>query len=126
MKALLLGILAVLIGTTLIWLGQFLNFWWLALVIGLLLGFTMKPARFALLLAVLSGGLGWGLPFLYRSSYLAIGKTASVVASIVGIGSTNGWIVIVLTILLGILLCLSAAWTGIALRQVTGFRLKTI
>ena len=126
MKTLLLGSVAVLIGTTLIWLGQILGFWWLALIIGLVLGFTIMPARLALVLALLTGSLGWGLPLLYRSTHLAIGREASVVASIVGIGSTNGWIIVVLTILLGMLLCLSSAWTGIALRQALGFKLKTI
>jgi hypothetical protein len=124
-KTLLSGIAAVLTGTALIWLGQILGLWWLALVVGLLLGIIMS-ARFALVLALLSGGLGWGLPLLYHSTHLAIGKTAAVVASIVGIGSANGWIIIVLTILLGMLLCLSSAWTGIALRQVLRFRLPTI
>jgi Na+/citrate or Na+/malate symporter len=126
MKAILLGIAALFIATALIWLGLHLGFWWLALVIGLLLGFTIQPVKFALVLALLSGGLGWGLPLLYRSTYLAIGRTTEVVASIVGLDSTNGWIIIVLTILLGTLLCLSSAWTGTALRQVLGFKLKTI
>jgi hypothetical protein len=125
MKTLLSSTIAVLIGTALIWLGQLIGLWWLALVIGLLLGLTVTPAKFALVLALLSGGLGWGLPLLYHSTYLAIGKTASVVASIVGIGSTNGLIIIALTVLLGMLLCLGSAWVGIALRQVLGFRLKT-
>jgi hypothetical protein len=126
MKALLLGIIAVIIATALIWLGLHLGFWWLALAIGLLLGLTIQPAKFALVLALLSGGLGWGLPLLYRSTYLAIGKIAALVASIVGLDSANGWIIIVLTILLGMLLCLSSTWTGIALRQTFGFKLKTI
>ena len=121
MKTLLLGSAVVLIGTALIWLGQILGFWWLALVIGLVLGFTITPARFALVLALLTGSLGWSLPLLYRSTYLAIGKEASVATSIAGIGSANGWILIVLTILLGMFLCLSSAWTGTALRQVLGF-----
>ena len=126
MKTLLLGSIAVLTGTALIWLGQILGFWWLALAIGLVLGFTIIPARLALVLALLTGSLGWGLPLLYRSMHSAIGKAAAVVASIVGIGNANGWIIIVLTILLGMLLCLSSAWTGIALRQALGFKLKTI
>src|SRR5438105_4330719 len=89
MKTLLLGSAVVLIGTALIWLGQILGFWWLALVIGLVLGFTITPARFALVLALLTGSLGWSLPLLYRSTYLAIGKEASVATSIAGIGSAN-------------------------------------
>ena len=126
MKTLLLGIVLVLIGTTLIWLGQLLSFWWLALIVGLLLGLIIMPAKLALALALFSGGLGWGLPLLYHSAYMAIGNNASVVASIVSIGNTNGWIIIVITILLGMLLCVSSAWTGIALRQVLGVRSKTI
>ncbi len=130
MKTILLGIAVALIGTALIWLGGVsethpYSFWWLTPIIGLMLGFIIKPTPFAIVLALCSGGLGWGLPLLYRSTYLAIGKTASVVASIVGVGSTHGWIIITFTILLGILLCASSAWTGIALRQVLlGFRLK--
>ena len=126
MKALRLGIITILIATLLIWLGQLPGYWWLVVVIGLLIGIIVIPARLALLLATLSGGLGWGLPLLYRSTYLPIGNTASIVASILGLGSTDGWIVILLTIILGILLCLSAAWTGIALRQVSEFRVKFI
>jgi hypothetical protein len=125
-KALLLSTIAVLIATVLIWLGQLLGYWWLALIIGLLLGIAVIPARFALLLAALSGGLGWSLPLFYRSTYLPIGNTASMVGSILGLGSTDGWIIILLTVLLGILLCLSAAWVGITLRQVFGFRVKAI
>jgi hypothetical protein len=126
MKMLLLYIVSLLIAIALIWLGLHLGFWWLALVIGLLLGFTIQPAKFALVLALLSGGLGWGLPLLYRSTYLAIGKTTEVVASIVGLDSANGRIIVVLTILLGMLLCLSSAWAGTALRQVLGLKPKTI
>jgi Na+/citrate or Na+/malate symporter len=124
-KKFLLDSIAVLVATSLIWLGQIPGFWWSALVIGLLIGFTVTPAKFALVLALFSGGLGWGLPLLYRSTYLATGEIAALVASIVGIGSTNGWIIIALTVLLGLLLCLSSAWTGIALRQVLQLRLKT-
>jgi len=130
-KTMLIGIAAALIGTALIWLAGGsetypYSFWWLTPIVGLALGFTIKPAPFAIVLALFSGGLGWGLPLLYRSTYLATGNVAPVVASIVGIGSTNGWIIITVTILLGILLCVSSAWTGIALRQVLGFRLKAI
>ena len=124
MKTLLVSIVTIIIATALIWLGQLFGFWWGTVIVGLVLGFTVKPARLALLLAMLGGGLGWGLPLLYHSFYLAIGRTAAVVASIVGIGSTNGWVVIALTILLDVLLCLSAAWVGIALRQVLGFRVR--
>ena len=122
MKTFLLGVGVVLVGTVLIWLGLDLGFWWLTLVIGLVLGFMIVPGRLALGLALLSGGLSWGLLLLYRASYLPIGTDAGVVASIIHIGSGNGWVLIMLTILLGVLLCLSATWTGIALRQVLGFR----
>jgi len=126
MKTFLLRVGAVLVGTAFIWLGLDLGFWWLTLVIGLVFGFMIVPGRLALGLALLSGGLSWGLPLLYHASYLAIGTDAGVVASIIHIGSGNGWVIIMLTILLGVLLCLSAAWTGIALRQVLGFRLKIV
>jgi len=125
-KTLLLSIIIVLLGTMLIWLGQLLDFWWVALIIGLIVGFIIMPARFALGLALLSGGVGWGLPLLYRATYLAIGSDAAVVASIVGVGSGNGWVIVVVTILLGALLCVSSAWVGVALRQVLEVRLRII
>ena len=83
MKTILLGIAVALIGTALIWLGGMsethpYSFWWLTPIIGLALGFIIKPTAFAVVLALCSGGLGWGLPLLYRSTYLAIGKTAAV------------------------------------------------
>jgi hypothetical protein len=129
-KTILLGIVAALIGTALIWLvgGEThpYSFWWLTPIIGLALGFTIKPVPFAIVLALFSGGLGWGLPLLYRSTDTAIGNVASVVASIVGIGNANGWIIIAVTILLGTLLCASSAWTGMTLRQGLGFTLKAM
>ena len=126
MKTLLLDVSVVVVGTALIWLGQVFGLWWLALVIGLMLGFVIVPGRFALGLALLCGGLGWGLPLLYRASYLAIGRDAGVVASIIGVGSGNGWIIITLTVGLGTVLCVCATWTGIALRQVLGVSWKIV
>jgi hypothetical protein len=84
----------------------------------------MKRGLFAFLVALLCGGLGWALPLLYRyyEMHLAIGKPASMVAGIVGIGTENGKIIIVLTGVVGILLCVSATWVGVALRQVVGYR----
>jgi len=118
MKVLALHILFVLIGIILVWVGILLGLWWLAIVIGFLLGFVKARTLIALLLSLSIGGLGWGLPLFYRSFQLPIGNVASLVASILGIGSANGWIVVVLTVLLGIFFCIVGAWVGSASRQI--------
>jgi hypothetical protein len=104
----------VVIGVALVWLCNAFGLWWVTFILGLLVGLLLRGMD-AFGAAVLIGGLGWGLPLLLQALHAPVGQVAATVAILVGLGSAGGPLVILLTILLGVLLCVVGAWLGTGL-----------
>lgn len=105
----------VVIGVALVWLCNAFGFWWATLVLGLLVGLLLR-GKDAFGAAALIGGLGWNLPLLLQALHAPVGQVAATVAILIGLGSSGGLLVILLTVLLGVLLCVVGTWLGVALR----------
>ncbi len=104
-------------GIAVVWAGNLFGLWWLATVLGVVLGLSLLRAGVAIATAAIAGVLGWGLPLLQQSLSLPIGRAASVVAGIMGFGAGNGAIVIAVTLLLALLLAVTGAWVGSTFRR---------
>jgi hypothetical protein len=104
----------VVIGVAFVWLCNAFGLWWVTFILGLLVGLLLRGMD-AFGAAVLIGGLGWGLPLLLQALHAPVGQVAATVAILVGLGSAGGPLVILLTILLGVLLCVVGAWLGTGL-----------
>lgn len=101
-------------GLALTWLGVQSGWWWLTPIAGLLIGLLLRPARLALLVALVAGMLGWGLPLAILAFTQPVGPLAAAVESVVGLPSSGGAVIIILTVALGGVLCVVGAWVGIA------------
>jgi hypothetical protein len=104
----------VVIGVALVWLCNAFGLWWVTFIMGCLLG-LLPRRKDAFGAAALIGGLGWGLPLLLQALHAPVGQVAATVAILVGLGSTGGPLVILLTVLLGMVLCVVGAWLGTGL-----------
>jgi hypothetical protein len=116
MRRFVLFIGPVVIGVALVWLCNAFGLWWATLVLGCLVGLLVR-GKDAFGAAILIGGLGWGLPLLVQALHAAVGQVAATVAILVGLGSSGGPLILLLTILLGVLLCMVGTWLGVALRS---------
>jgi len=111
--------LALGLGCLVAWMGNHFGAWYLTLVVGMFLGFLFARVRVALLATLLAGLTGWGGPLLWQSFTNPIGPAAAMTAGVMGLGSTHGYMVLVLTILIGVLLSLSGGWLGHSIRSLT-------
>ncbi len=109
----------VALGVLLIWCANYFGFWWFTILIGIVIGILIQRGQLALLISLLTGGLGWVTGLIYESFFVPVTRTASLVAEIMGIGNANGWVVITITIVLGILLSGCGAWFSFALKSLT-------
>ncbi len=116
-------VLAAVVGIAVVWVGNHFGFWWVTMLVGLAIGLFLGKVRAALVAATLAGVGGWGLDLLWQSFHADIGGAASVVAGIMGFGTSKGFIVILLTLALALLLSLAGCWVGTALRR-TGLELR--
>ena len=117
MKKFAFVILIALIGIVVNWLALLAGWWWVTSVVGLLIGLFLRPASVSLLLALCVGGLGWGLPLAVLATYAPVMKIAATVESVIGLSSTGGTLIVVLTIVLGCLLSIPGSWVGITIRH---------
>lgn len=101
-------------GLVLTWLGVQSGWWWLTPIAGLLIGLLLRPARLALLIALVVGALGWGLPLAILALTAPIGPIAAAVEAVVALPPSGGAIIIALTVVFGGVLCLVGAWVAIA------------
>ena len=108
--------LVVIVGIAVIWAGNVHGSWWITPLVGFVMGLFLIGA-WTIVAAALAGLLGWGLELAWQAITLPIGRAASVTAGIMGFGTRQGYVVIVVTLLLGLLLCLCGAWLGAALRR---------
>lgn len=107
-------ILISITGLALTLIGVQSGWWWLTPIAGLLIGLLMRPARLALLIALVVGALGWGLPLAILALSAPISPIAAAVEAVVALPPSGGAIIIVLTIVFGGILCLVGAWVGVA------------
>lgn len=102
------------------WLGLVLGAWWATFPVGLLVGALAAGRLGALGAGALGGLLGWGLPLAMTGLGGApLGRTAVVVSAILGVAA-GGAPAVAVTLLTGLLLGLSGAWLGFALRRTAG------
>ncbi len=118
MKKFGLIILIVLVSVAVNWLGLLAGWWWLTPIVGLLLGLVMREAGAGFLASFCIGGLSWGLPLAVLATNAPVKSVANAVESVVGLSSTGGMAIIVLTVVLGCLLSMVGTWVGVAGRQV--------
>jgi small-conductance mechanosensitive channel len=112
----LIGIVSVIVN----WLALQIGWWWLTLIVGLLIGVLLRPASIGFLASLCAGGFGWGLPLAVLALNAPVKSTAHAVESVVGLSSTGGRLIIVLTIVLGCILSVIGTWVGVAGRQLPG------
>ncbi len=101
-------------GIALVWLCNAFGLWWATFILGVLVGLHLH-GKDAFGAAALIGGLGWGLPLLLQALHAPVGQVAATVAILVGLGNTGGPLIVLVTILLGVLLCVVGAWLGTGL-----------
>lgn len=117
MKKLSFVILIGIVSIAVNWLSLSVGWWWFTPVIGLLLGLFLRPAGVSFLSSICVGGLGWGLPLAVLALNAPVKSVANAVESVVGLLSTGGVAVIVLTILLGCVLSVIGTWVGVVGRS---------
>jgi len=105
------------LGIAVVWAAAGGGLWWMPLPVGLVVGLILRGGRAIVAVTALAAALGWGLPLAARSLSAPVGKTASVVAGILGLGAGAGVVVVVVTLVLAALLGLAGAWVGAALRR---------
>lgn len=118
MKKVALAILIGVVSAAINWLALLAGWWWITPVIGLLIGLGLYPARLSFLASLAAGGLGWGLPLAVLALNAPIKSIANAVESVVGLSSTGGVIIIMLTVGLGCVLSTAGTWVGVASRKV--------
>jgi hypothetical protein len=104
-------------GMIVTWGGNSFGFWWITVLVGLLIGFFLRRSWLRTEIIFLAAVGGWGLDLLWQARSTNIAGAASVVAAIFGLGATNGYLVIVLTLAFAWILCLVGSWVGVAARQ---------
>jgi hypothetical protein len=102
-------------GIALVWAATYFGLWWGTIAVGLAAGVLIRRGWVAVIIAFMAGLAGWGGPLAWQSAQINEVHTASVVAGMMGLGS-NGWTVIIVSIVLAGLLCATAAWLVVALR----------
>jgi hypothetical protein len=104
-------------GVVVIWLGGLLGWWWLTPLVGLALGLALSPTRRALLVALIAGGLGWGLPLALLALSAPVAPLAAAVEGVVGLPAAGGALVVLVTLLVGAGLSVVGAWVGTTGKQ---------
>lgn len=97
--------------------GVLVGAWWAPFVAGLSVGVVQPRARFAVPIGAAIGLLGWALPLALIQVQFGAASAATSLAAIMGFGH-QGFIPIVLTLVVGTLLGLAGAWLGSAGRTI--------
>jgi len=100
------------------WLTLLIGWWWVTPGLGLLIGLLVRPAGVGLLASLCAGGFGWGLPLAVLALHAPVARVAVAVESVVGLSSTGGVAILVLTVALGCILSITGTWVGVAGRHV--------
>ncbi len=114
----MLGLWGLIPAALLVWLLLLHGAWWAPWPIALLWALTMPTTRRQYLGGLVVALAGYALPLVVTGVQYPLGRTANLVAAIMGFGR-HGLIVWALTALMALLLGLSGAWVGHALRNLT-------
>jgi membrane protease YdiL (CAAX protease family) len=109
-------LLSGIVSLALIWIGSLVGWWWLTMLVGLALGFLLRPTWVALAISLLASGLAWGLPLAWLAMSAPVARTAKAIESLLGLTSTGGVAIILLTILYGCFLGVLGTWAGLTAR----------
>jgi hypothetical protein len=99
--------------------GVLLGAWWAPFTVGLVIGFVLPRARVAIAAGALAGLLAWTLPLAAGQLRYGLGPATQSLAAIMGFTHLPA-IPVVLTCVVGLLLGLTGAWLGSAVRSVMG------
>ena len=108
---------ALLLGLAISVAGVLFGAWWAPFTIGVLVGVLGRPARLAVPVGGAIGLLAWALPLGLMHVRYGLGPAADSFASIMGFAHESA-IPVVLTLLVGLLLGLSGAWLGSAVKRI--------
>lgn len=114
MKGPLWFVVAVAAGVSVTWVGLAEGAWWLAFPVGLVIGGVLARAGEGLVAAALAGMLGWLLPLEMVQARYGLGSTIAGLAAILGAPPSQGFVAVVLTGVVGMLLGLTGAWLSSA------------
>jgi hypothetical protein len=114
MKGPLSFVVAVAAGVSVTWVGLAEGAWWLAFPVGLVIGGVLARAGEGLVAAAMAGMLGWLLPLEMLQTRYGLAPTIASLAAIVGVPPSQGFVAIVLTGVVGMLLGLTGAWLSSA------------
>ena len=119
-------VVAVLIVTVAIGLGGvYLGAWWAPFVAGVLLGVAFKRARWAVVTGSLTGLISWSVPLIALQLQFGLKQTSLSLAAIIGFDGA-ATIPLGLTVVVGLLLGLTGAWLGSAVRALLPARLRPV
>jgi len=111
MRRLAAVLLAILLSISAVMLGV----WWAPFAIAVVIGVMHRRARIAIPIGAVLGLAAWGVPLASAHLQYGLRPTAESLAAIMGF--TEPLIPVVLTCVVGMLLGLSGAWLGSAVRS---------
>lgn len=112
-----IAVAAVLLGAAVILLTLLIGDWWVAALIGFMLGTLARGPRVPLM-ALLAALLGWGVPLAVLALRAPVGSAAVAIGGILGAPDPlRGAAGVVLTLAVGAVLALAGSWAGVSLRR---------
>jgi hypothetical protein len=98
-------------------LGVYLGLWWAPFPLGVATGVILTRARWALLAGGLSGLVAWTVPLIAEQVLHGLKETSLSLAAMMGFDGA-ATVPFALTLLVGLLLGLTGAWFGAAVKAV--------
>jgi hypothetical protein len=95
--------------------GMWLGLWWVTFAAAVAVGLALPRTWLALVAGAVSGAVAWSEPLVAAQAQYGIAPTATALAAIMGVKGA-ALVPIALTVLTGVLLGLSGAWLGAAVR----------
>jgi hypothetical protein len=91
--------------------------WWLTPAAGVVIGLAVSRHRPASLAALVVGAFAWAAPLAWLSLSAPVWRAAGVLAGILGVAVLGPPLALLVTALLGAILCLAGSWVGAAVRS---------
>jgi hypothetical protein len=97
-------------------LGVYLGAWWSPFPVGVVAGLVLTRARWAITAGALAGLVAWTVPLVAEQIQYGLKETSLSLAAIMGFDGA-ATIPVALTVIAGLLLGLTGAWLGSAVRR---------